>query len=65
MKKFKIKLKPKSVPPNDCVTTTTSTRITTNVISAISETSGHGHDDNASEIKELKDDIFNLKKELI
>ena len=65
MKKFKIKLKPKSVPPNDCVTTTTSTRITTNVISAISETSGHDHDDNAWEIKELKDDIFNLKKELI
>jgi len=51
MKKIKIKPKPKSIPPNDSVLITTS------------ET--NGHDDNASEIKELKDDIFNLKKELI
>ncbi len=50
MKKIKIKPKPK---PNDFVTTT----------SAISEI--NIHDDNVSEIKELKDDIFNLKKELI
>jgi hypothetical protein len=57
MKKIKIKPKPNSVLPTDSVTTTT-TRITT------SET--NGHDDNASsEIKELKDDIFNLKKELM
>ena len=62
MKKIKIKPKSKSVPPNDSVTTTTSTRITTSVISAMSETNG---DDDKSEIKELKDDIFNLKKELI
>ena len=61
MKKIKIKPKPNVVSPNDSITTTiTSTRITT---SAISET--NGHDDNAMEIKELKDDIFNLKKELI
>lgn len=62
MKKIKIKPKSKSVPPNDSVTTTISTRITTSVISAMSETNG---DDDKSEIKELKDDIFNLKKELI
>jgi hypothetical protein len=48
----KIKIKPK-LKPNDFVTTT----------SAISEI--NVHDDNVSEIKELKDDIFNLKKELI
>ena len=51
----KIKIKPKS-KPNDFVTTTTTT-------SSISEI--NVHDDNVSEIKELKDDIFNLKKELI
>lgn len=57
MKKIKIKPKPKSIPPNDSITTiTTST-------SEISET--NGYDDNVWEIKELKDDIFNLKKELI
>lgn len=59
MKKIKIKPKPK---PNDFVTTTT----TTSAISAISAISEINiHDDNVSEIKELKDDIFNLKKELI
>ena len=60
MKKIKIKPKQNSVLPNDSVTST-STRITT---SETSET--NGHDDIASsEIKELKDDIFNLKKELM
>jgi hypothetical protein len=55
MKKIKIKPKPKS---NDFVTTTTTT--STSAISKINV-----HDENVSEIKELKDDIFNLKKELI
>ena len=64
MKKIKIKPKPKSIPPNDSVTTTTtSTRITTSAKSEINET--NCKDNNALEIKELKDDIFNLKKELI
>ena len=57
MKKIKIKPKPKSVSLNESETTTTTST------SAISET--NGHDDNSWEIKELKDDIFNLKKELI
>jgi len=61
MKKIKIKPKPKSIPLDDSVTTT-STRITT-MTSAISEIKGHN--DSEWEIKELKDDIFNLKKELI
>lgn len=68
MKKIKIKPKPTSVLPNDSVTTTTTstttlTRMTTSASAIMSETSNH--DDNSSEIKELKDDIFNLKKELI
>jgi len=64
MKKIKIKPKQNSVLPNDSVTSTTSTKITTSETSATSET--NGDDDIASsEIKELKDDIFNLKKELM
>ena len=65
MKKIKIKPKPKSIPPNDSITTTTLTRITTSATSEISETNCYDDDNNACEIKELKDDIFNLKKELI
>jgi len=75
MKKIKIKPKQNSLLPNDSVTSTstststssTSTRITTSETSATSETNEtNGHDDIASsEIKELKDDIFNLKKELM
>ena len=69
MKKIKIKPKPNSVLPNDSVTTmpstttTASTMMTTSASAITSET--NNHDDNASEIKELKDDIFNLKKEFI
>jgi hypothetical protein len=67
MKRIKIKPKPTGIPPNDSVTTTTtststSTRMTTSASAITSETSNH---DDSSEIKELKDDIFNLKKELI
>ena len=63
MTKIKIRLKPTSVLPNDSVTTTTtSARMTTSASAITSETSNH---DDSSEIKELKDDIFNLKKELI
>ena len=65
MKKIKIKPKPKSIPPNDSITTTTLTRITTSATSEISETNCYDDYNNACEIKELKDDIFNLKKELI
>ena len=62
MKKIKIKPKPKSILSNDSVTTTSETSATSET-SETSET--NGHDDSVSEIKELKDDIFNLKKELI
>jgi hypothetical protein len=64
MKKIKIKPKQNSLLPNDSVTTTSTTSTSTSTRITTSET--NGHDDNASsEIKELKDDIFNLKKELM
>jgi hypothetical protein len=64
MKKIKIKPKQNSLLPNDSVTTTSRTSTSRSTRITTSET--NGHDDNASsEIKELKDDIFNLKKELM